>query len=303
MSFEIKKAVRKNSAPFIVLYGESGTGKTYSALLLARGIAGQKGVIRVIDTESGRASLYADIPEFGEYDTVDLSEPFSPARYIEALTTASNGADVVILDSGSHEWEGPGGVCDMAMESELRSNQKGLHNWKVPKFEHSKFVQSLLRSSIPIIICLRAKFKTRQIREGGKTQIIKDDHTSPIQADDFIFEATAHGEIMPDHSLHLTKCSHPSLKECFPAKKPIELLHGQKIAAWCRGGLLVESPELKAAKKNVWDLLKKKLGVNTLSDAEIWLRSKSIFSSEQALSSLSTVEQCEELFNKVTKIL
>jgi len=234
MSFEIKKATREGVKPLIVPYAESGCGKTMSALLLARGLAGPTGRIVVGDSESRRASLYADVIP-GGFETFDICEPFSPARYIEAVDTIEqSGAAVGIIDSGSHEWEGIGGVLDMAGDNEQKSGKSGLHNWKTPKLDHAKFVQRLLRSKIPLIICLRAKFKTKQGKdERGKTVIIKDDFVSPIQAEDFIFEATCHFEILQDHSIRLTKCSHPDLRLCFPEKGPITIAHGEALARWC----------------------------------------------------------------------
>ncbi len=236
MSFTIKPATRVGISPLIVAYSESGCGKTYSALLLARGMAGPSGKIVVADSESGRASLYADVLP-GGFETFDLAAPFSPTRYVEAVDAIeASGAAVGIIDSGSHEWEGPGGVLDMAGEIEQRTGKSGLHCWKTPKFEHAKFVQRLLRTKIPIIVCLRAKYKTRQTKnEQGKTVLIKDEATSPIQAEDFIFEATCHFEILQNHSIILTKCSHPSLRDCFPKDKttPITVEHGKALAAWC----------------------------------------------------------------------
>lgn len=233
--FEIKSATRRGISPLIVAYSESGCGKTYSSLLLARGLAGPTGKIVVADSESGRASLYADVLP-GGFETFALDVPFSPARYVEAIDAIENsGAAVGMIDSGSHEWENVGGVLDMAAEVEQRSGKTGLHCWKTPKFEHAKFVQRLLRTKIPFIVCLRAKYKSRQTKENGKTVILKDDKTSPIQADDFIFEATCHFEILQNHSIILTKCSHPSLRDCFPKDQttPISIEHGQKLAAWC----------------------------------------------------------------------
>lgn len=266
---KIRTATRTGVRPLIVFYSESGNGKTYSALLLARGLAGANGKVIMIDTESGRGELYADVPIFRNYDVISLTEPFSPARHIEALSLAQETADCIILDSGSHEWEGIGGVLDMAGENEHSSGRPGLHNWRTPKFEHSKFVAALMRSTVPLVVCLRAKYKTKQRKDDrGKTQIVKDDYTSPIQAEDFIFEATCHGEIMPDHSLRLTKWSHPKLKSCFPEEgKPVEIKHGEAIAAWC--GNVSEpakpkpiepsaGPDLAILKKKLWDATKDK---------------------------------------------
>jgi hypothetical protein len=234
--FVIKDASRQGVKPLIGLYSESGCGKTYSALLLARGIVGPSGKIVQIDTEAGRGALYADVIP-GGYKTLEMSEPFSPARYIAAIQAAEqSGAKIVVIDSASHEWEGLGGVLDMAAESEARSGKAGLHNWKICKMEHSKMMLKLLQSPLPMIVCLRAKYKTRQTKENGKTVIVKDENTSPIQDESFIFEMTAHAEILQDHSIRLTKCSHPALRSCFPEKGPLTEKHGEAIAAWCNGG-------------------------------------------------------------------
>lgn len=254
--FEIKDATRQGVKPLIGLYAESGCGKTMSALLLARGFVGPSGKIVMCDTERGRGSLYADVIP-GGYKTLELRPPFAPDRYSKALTAIEkSGAQIAVLDSGSHEWEGEGGVLDMAAENERQSG-KSLNVWRQPKMEHAKFVLRLLQSPLPIIVCLRAKFKTRQTKENGKTVIVKDDLTTPIQADDFIFDMTVHGEIMQDHSFRLTKCSHPDLRKCFPDNKPIESKHGGMLAAWCSsaGGAPAPSgPDVKGMKRELWGL-------------------------------------------------
>jgi len=262
-NFSIKPATRQGVKPLIVPFSESGCGKTYSSLLLARGLAGPNGKIVMADSESRRGSLYADVIP-GGFETFDLSSPFTPARYIAALDAIEqSGAAVGIVDSGSHEWDSIGGVLDMAGENEEKSGRPGLHNWKTPKLEHAKFVQRLMRSSIPLIVCLRAKYKTRQGKdEKGRTVIIKDDFTSPIQAEDFIFEATCHFEILHDHSIRLTKCSHPDLRKCFPATGPITIAHGEALARWCLPeGLGVSrlegragDDERKALIRELWEL-------------------------------------------------
>jgi hypothetical protein len=249
MSFEIKQATRQGVKPLIGIFSESGCGKTMSSLLLARGFVGSTGKIVMLDTESGRGSLYADVIP-GGYEVIEMREPFSPMRYIEAIQTVEkSGAAILIIDSGSHEWEGIGGVLDMATDNESRSGKPGLHNWKQPKMEHAKFMLKMLQSPLPIVVCLRAKYKTRQTKENGRTVIVKDEYTTPIQADQFIFEMTAHGEILQDHSLHLTKCSHPSLRDCFPEGKPITTQHGELLAAWCNSAGKPISQDKKTSSK------------------------------------------------------
>lgn len=248
--FKVEEASRVGVVPLIDLYAESGCGKTFSALLLARGIAGPDGLIVGVDTENRRMSLYADVIP-GGFKVINFDHPFAPDRYIAALQVAFDMKPaVVVVDSMSHEWEGIGGTCDMAAENEAKSGRPGLHNWKKPKVEHQMLVQFLLRSPCPIICCIRAKYKTRQkkgtqamadnheIRQNqvGQTIIIKDEMTSPIQAEDFIFEATAHMEVLQNHNVIVTKCNHPRLRECFPADNtsPITIEHGKLVAQWCQ---------------------------------------------------------------------
>lgn len=309
MSFEIKPASRVGVKPLIVPYSESGCGKTYSSLLLARGLAGPTGKIVVGDSESRRASLYADVIP-GGFETFDLCEPFSAARYVEAVDAIEeSGAAVGIIDSGSHEWEGPGGILDMAGDNEAKSGKAGLHNWRLPKLEHAKFVQRLLRTKIPFIICLRAKYKTKQGKDDrGKTCIIKDDYVSPIQAEDFIFEATAHFEIFQDHSIRLTKCSHPSLKDCFPETGPITIAHGEALAKWCAapGGkatALSQKPSSSLArlKKDLWEMTSS-VHHRSAPALEQWLWDEAIISDTESLETLAE-SRLAEVVSKVSKKL
>ena len=297
-NFTIRQATRTGVVPLIGLYSESGCGKTYSSLLLARGIAGPNGQLVMLDTESRRGSLYADVIP-GGFDVLDLEPPFSPKRYREAIAAivASKPAAMVV-DSASHEWEGDGGVLNMADEIESKSGKPGLHCWKVPKLEHGRLMLDLLRLEIPCVVCVRAKYKTKQVKVGEppasamgrhfsgavidkrKTEIVKDDHTSPIQAADFIFELTAHMEILQDHTVHVTKCSHPDLRKCFPAdgQGPITIEHGAAVARWCSGGgakpaaskpaTTAKSNNAKEIKAQLWSMLNHVHGEPDRKDGE-----------------------------------
>ena len=97
-----KKAERKSAKLRAAFCGTSGSGKTYSALLLARGL-GDK--VAVIDTERGSSELYADL--FG-FDVAQLAPPFTPQRYIELIRMAATQYDVLVIDSLSHAWAGEG---------------------------------------------------------------------------------------------------------------------------------------------------------------------------------------------------
>ena len=105
---KLQQAQRSQVKLRIGLSGPSGYGKTMSALLLAYGITEEWNKIAVIDTENNSASLYSHL---GDFNVLNLEEPYSPERYIRAIQTceAAN-MEVVIVDSISHEWQWQGGM-------------------------------------------------------------------------------------------------------------------------------------------------------------------------------------------------
>lgn len=306
MSFVSRKASRGMVKPIVALYSESGSGKSFSALLLARGLVGPSGNIQVLDTEGGRGELYSDVIP-GGYNVIPFSEPFSPARYVEAITYAeSQGADVILVDQCSSEWEGPGGVLDMAGENEA-AGKKGLSVWKTPKMEHAQLIGKLLRSKCPIIVCLRAKYKSRQVKQGGRTEIVKDEHLTATQDESFIYETTVHGYVTQDHAFHPTKISHPSLGSCFPNGTPIEERHGQLLRQWCEApgapATAAKPPTDKLAatlKTQLWELTASIHGrdkVNGPSALETWLREEKYITAEESLTNLPANRLTEVIAN------
>src|SRR6058998_1794704 len=80
----IAPAERAGAHLLIQLYGPPRSGKTYTALRIARGMVGPKGRIGMLDTESGRARLYSDkVP--GGFVVGELTPPYTPSRYLEAI--------------------------------------------------------------------------------------------------------------------------------------------------------------------------------------------------------------------------
>src|SRR3990167_5090919 len=159
MTYEFRPAITTEAKPLIGLYSESGCGKTYSSLLLAKGFAGDVSTVGMIETESGRGEVFADDPVVGGYRVFPIREEFSPRAYGAAISRAEK-ADlkVLIIDSASHEWEGAGGVLAMAASNQA-SGKKGPLVWQGPKIDHAReFVLRLLQTPIPlVIVCMRAK--------------------------------------------------------------------------------------------------------------------------------------------------
>src|SRR5215472_17298925 len=109
--FSFSPAVREKTPMILALAGASGSGKTYSALELASGLAGD-GKIAFIDTEGRRGLHYAD--QF-KFDYCELRSPYEPASFLRAWKAAeAAGYTVIVTDSYSDEYIGEGGLVDMA---------------------------------------------------------------------------------------------------------------------------------------------------------------------------------------------
>ena len=148
---ELKLATRQQAKIKLGLQGCSGGGKTMSALLLAYGLCGDWGKIAVLDTENYSASLYAHL---GGFLVVNISAPFSPEKYIEAIQLCeSKGMEVIIIDSISHEWEGTGGILDT--HGSMAGNS--FTNWAKVTPRHNAFVQAILQSRAHVIGTIRSK--------------------------------------------------------------------------------------------------------------------------------------------------
>lgn len=249
MSFEFRPAVRENVGLLIGLVGGTGSGKTYTAMRLASGIAGDKPFV-VIDTEAGRAKHYAD--QF-KFDHGDLTPPFRPESYIDAIVAADKaGYPVIVVDSVSHVWAGDGGVLDW-QEDEL-DRMAGTDNWQKreackmaawikPKMSHKQMVQKLLQVRAHLILCFRAEQKIEMVKENGKTVIKQKESLTgldgwiPVCEKNLPFELTTSILLTADapgipKPIKLQE-QHRAL---FPLSKPINEESGQRIAQWAAGG-------------------------------------------------------------------
>lgn len=255
-TIRIRPAVRGGSKAIIGIAGVSGSGKTYTALQLARGMVSKSSEIGFLDTENKRGSLYADILD-GPFMIGDLYPPFSPKRYAEAIKEfQESGVKVLVIDSVSHEWEGEGGCDDIANLS-LESGKK-MANWIGAKREHKSFMNTLLQCNMHIICCLRAREKT-DFKNPSKPVSLG---IQPVCEKNFMFEMTA-SMLMHDEGKKQTFLKIPSfLKEAFgDGKNYINQETGKKVMQWIDEGEK-EDPEVTRIKSEL--LMTCEMGVTGL---------------------------------------
>jgi len=195
---QFHKAERKRGKLRLAIAGPAGSGKTYSALLIAFGIGGK---VAFIDTERGSGELYDHL---GDYDACTLEAPFEPKKYVAAIKAAEvAGYDTIIIDSLTHAWAGTGGLLDRhGMIADKSGNSWAA--WRMVTPQHNELVDALLQSTCHIIATMRSKMEYTQVEEGGKKSV-KKLGMSPIQRDGMEYEFTVFMDIDQNHIASSTK--------------------------------------------------------------------------------------------------
>lgn len=254
-NFSFRPAVRENVGLLIGLVGGTGSGKTFTAMRLAQGIAGGK-PFAVLDTEARRALHYADRFKF---DHGEIRPPFRPATYLEAILAAeAAGYPVIVVDSMSHEHAGEGGLLDWHEEEYQRMGGREavkMAAWIAPKMGHKKMVQRLLQVRAHLILCFRAEEKVEIAKdERGKTVIVpKQSPTglhgwTPICEKNLPFELTASFLFTADApGIPKPIKLQDQHRALFPLDKPVTEDSGAKIAQWAAGGVTNWTREIQNA--------------------------------------------------------
>lgn len=239
MALQFTKAQRKKAKLRLALAGPSGSGKTYGALMLAQGISDR---IAVIDTERGSAALYSHM---GDFDTLDLSQPFSPERYIEAIKAGADhvGPDgVVIVDSLSHEWVGPGGCLEInEVVAKTQTHGNTWAAWAITGARHQKLLDTILNCECHLIATLRSKTETAQVEEKGRKKVVKLGMKNETR-DGAEYEFTVVLDLIHDgHYATASKDRTGLFSDRDPA--PLSKATGERLHAWLDSGAEVKAEQ------------------------------------------------------------
>lgn len=221
---QLRKARREESKIRLALQGPAGSGKTYSSLLLARGLAGSLEKVAVVDSEHHSADLYAHL---GNYSVLPLEPPFSPEKYIQAIKICEEaGMEIIILDSISHQWEGEGGILDV--HSAMMGNS--FTNWNKLTPRHNKFISAILQSRCHVIATIRSK-QDYVLNERNGKMVPEKVGLKGIARHDTDYEFTVVLEVNQKHF-----CVASKDRTGLFADKPefmVSELTGKQIRDWC----------------------------------------------------------------------
>jgi hypothetical protein len=232
-AFKPASTYTQRHGTFVVVTGGTNSGKSWSALRLAKGLAGGRKTAAA-DTEGGRL---LHLRKHFDFDLTMIEPPHRPEKYADVAKQAEDdGYGALVIDSFSMEWVGMGGVLDWQQdEYERLGNREAmkLMSWARPKSAHKAMVYSLLQRRIPIVFALRAEEKAKKVGSDVKTE------WAPICNKAFPFEVTVSFMLMQNKQ-GIIDLSHPhkmegSHREIFRDGEQLCERHGELLSKWAEG--------------------------------------------------------------------
>lgn len=254
--FRIVRAERTQARLRLALTAASNGGKTWSSILLAKGIiegmieAGElagplEGKIGMIDTERKSSALYAHLAPF---DVVHLAPPYTAARYGGALSALEGaGYSVIIIDQISHAWSGPGGMLALLNKTaKAEYSGNSFQAWANVTPEQDAFIDRLLASPAHLIVTMRQKtewvLEDKEDRHGKLRKVPRRVGMKPIQRDGVEYDFTT--LLGLDTDTHIAK---PLKNRCPVFLDNVGVLLdesvGRKLAEWMLGGAPMAAEE------------------------------------------------------------
>lgn len=185
-----KRADKKQTFLRMALLGPAGSGKSFTALRIAHSLG--NGSVAAFDTERRSLSKYAAEPNpdggVFEFDVDDDMEDFDVRRYINAIQAAEKaGYKVLVIDSLSHAWSGPGGILEFVDARKGNANN-GLSAWRDATPLHNKLVDSILASKMHVIVTMRTKMSYVQEKDDKGRTVVRKVGLQPVQREGVEYE-------------------------------------------------------------------------------------------------------------------
>lgn len=148
-----KPATKLQKKVRLALVGPSGAGKTWTSLAVASELGNRTALL---DTERGRASLYADEFRFSAFET----HTYDPSEIPEIVRDAdTEGFDTLIIDTFSAYWSGTNGMLEQVNKVSKSGGRGGSNfaGWTEMRPVERRMIDALLAFSGHIIVTMRVK--------------------------------------------------------------------------------------------------------------------------------------------------
>ena len=234
MSLEFKKATKKSAKLRAGVYGTSGSGKTYTSLLIAKGMGGK---VAFIDTEHGSASKYSDLFEF---DVCEL-DSFDPRELIKGLENIPNVYDTVVIDSMSAFWQGDQGILQQVENAGKRSQGgNSFRAWAEVSPTLNRINDLVMGAPYHVITTLRAKTEYVVEQNAKGKAAPRKVGLAPVYKEGWEYNLDFVARMDNDNALIVEKTRIPDFAGEV-ISKPDEKV-GQRLAAWLGSGAKVPTP-------------------------------------------------------------
>ena len=176
-----KKAEMSTAYLKMGIYGEAGSGKTYTASQIAKGLAlflekkfGERPPVMMVDTENGSHFVAPIFAKARIEFLVTQTRAYADLRV--ALQEAQAAGASLVIDSVTHFWEEMREAYLEAKRKRLKNKNARLElpDWNAIKPEWAKFTSLFLNAQAHIILCGRAasvyEFQDRE--DGSRKDMI-----------------------------------------------------------------------------------------------------------------------------------
>jgi hypothetical protein len=144
------------------IYGEAGSGKTFTSSRVAISLANfikSKKPVGFADTETG-ADFVAPLFKAAKLDLI-VAKTRAFADLLTIIDEAAKGCDILIIDSVTHFW-------NELIDSYLKKNEKKrltLRDWQPLKQTWREFTDRFVNSKLHIIVCGRSADKWEEVED------------------------------------------------------------------------------------------------------------------------------------------
>ena len=282
----IRKIQRSKLKIRITLEGLPGTGKSFGALRLAKGLCQDESKICIIDSEN-RIDLYGHMGNFMVND-FDIPEHvsdnhFCPDRFTQKIHECCRaGAQVIIIDSLSFAWEGLGSALHQVSALTTNSTAKNATElaWQKVTPKWNRLLHAIDSCPAHTICILRVKDIVETVN-GKRTKT----GLAPVIRSGFEYTQMVYAYVNSDHRAICSKDNTGLLGNVNPFELTETL--GRQFRDWCEEGVDSKTQQIFEDCVSIVSQIRliKSNDVNGLEAFENWLKNKDM--NETTLNSLN----------------